>query len=478
MYRFAQDLSSNIFGNPHSASPSSMLSSVRVEAVRARVLEFFHADPEHFDLVFVANATAGIKMVMDGFRDLEGGYWYGYHRDVHNSVVGVREHAKYSSCFTTDEEVESWISSKDYTDASARLFAYPAQSNMNGRRSPLEWCGQVRKNKPNTYTLLDAAAFLTTGRLDLSDHKNAPDFVCMSFYKIFGFPDLGGLIVRKASSGVLTRRKYFAGGTVDMVITLGYAWHSKHKGSIHEALEDGTLPFHNIVALGHAMDVYQELYSSPKQVSAHCSALAKNAYDRLSSLRHSNGTPVCEIYKDSRASYDDSRTQGPTIAFNVRNADGTWVGKTTVEQAAIQRGIHLRTGGVCNPGGVAAALDLSAREMYKAYEAGIRCGDGNDVIAGKPAGIVRISLGAMSSMKDVDNFITFVQEVFVQRMLTIHVTETTGSKINLLSGIKAYVSLSEKDRGSRDDLSSKSGTRTTGGFRAMLRGIGKGHLHA
>ncbi|KAF3178689.1 hypothetical protein TWF788_007419 [Orbilia oligospora] len=416
MHKFAQDLSSNLFGNPHSASPSSMLSSDRVETVRSRVLKFFNASPEHFDLVFVANATAGIKMVMDAFRDIEEGYWYGYHRDSHTSLVGVREHSKASRCFATDDQVEDWIASTSTAeeDSTMKLFAYPAQSNMNGRRSPLKWCGQVRKNKPNTYTLLDAAAYLTTGSLDLSNSQDAPDFTCMSFYKIFGFPDLGALIVRKSSADILTKRKYFGGGTVKMVLSIDTAWHSKRQ-EVHESLEDGTLPFHNIVALGHAMDVYAELYGTPKQVSAHASGLAKVAYERLLNLRYSNGAPVCEIYKDERASYNDSTTQGPTVAFNIRQPDGSWVGKSKVEEAAIQNNIHIRSGGVCNPGGVASFLQWDSVGMKKNFDAGMTCGDKNDLMGpgGKPTGIVRISLGAMSSMGDVEKFVHFVEQTYV-----------------------------------------------------------------
>lgn len=88
---------------------------------------------------------------------------------------------------------------------------------MNGERLPLEWSSRVRGSPQheNTYTLLDAAALVSTTPLDLCDHATAPDFVSISFYKIFGFPDLGALIVRKASARVLRPRKYFGGGTTD-----------------------------------------------------------------------------------------------------------------------------------------------------------------------------------------------------------------------------------------------------------------------
>jgi molybdenum cofactor sulfurtransferase len=44
------------------------------------------------------------------------------------------------------------------------------------------------------------------------DPEHAPDFTCLSMYKIFGFPDLGALVVRKDSGHILTLRKYFGGG--------------------------------------------------------------------------------------------------------------------------------------------------------------------------------------------------------------------------------------------------------------------------
>jgi molybdenum cofactor sulfurtransferase len=77
MDEFSREMVQNLFGNPHSASPSSQLSTLRVEDVRLRALQFLNADPLDFDLVFVANATAGIKLVAEALRALPGGFQYG-----------------------------------------------------------------------------------------------------------------------------------------------------------------------------------------------------------------------------------------------------------------------------------------------------------------------------------------------------------------------------------------------------------------
>ncbi|MBE3045105.1 aminotransferase class V-fold PLP-dependent enzyme, partial [Candidatus Bathyarchaeota archaeon] len=349
-----------------------------------------------------------------------------YHGDAHTSLVGIREVAKAGyACFDRDEEVEDWIETgnigrgeKGVVEHSSptRLLAYPGQSNMTGRRLPISWPGRLRKSAldahTNTYTLLDAAALASTAQLDLSNADDAPDFVALSFYKIFGFPDLGALLVRRELGPMLQRRKYFGGGTVEMVLN-GMQWHSLHAENPHEYLEDGTLPFHNIIALGHAMAAHERLYTSQRLVSQYTARLAKYLYESMASLRHADGTPLCVIYKDAATTYGDSSSTGPTVAFNLRYADGTWVRLDDLETLAKKASIHLRTGGVCNPGGIARALDLAPWEFLRNYVAGTRCGHGPVVLGGKPSGIARVSLGAMSSVGDVDALIKFLKGKFM-----------------------------------------------------------------
>jgi len=425
--KVSSDLKSHLYGNPHSQSPSSILSTQRIETTRVRMLEFFKADPQHFDLIFVANATAAIKLVADGMRgdSYDKGFWYGYHAAAHSSLVGVRELATAGSrCFNSDEEVENWllgVHKQSTPDASPlsrlklRLFAFPAQSNMNGRRLPLDWPGRLRASPQtdhqNVYTLLDAAAYVTTAQLDLSDHLAAPDFVALSFHKIFGFPDLGALIVRKDAGHVLRRRGYFGGGTIDMVINGAEeeSWHAPKLGSLHEALEDGTPAFHSILALEPALEVHRKLYRDMTSISRHTCRLAKDLYESMAMMSHGNGIALCRIYREPASHYGDARSQGPTISFNIQSSTQEWVGKSYVEKLAIVNGIQLRTGGVCNPGGIAWALDLTAQEMRENYAEGLRCGNGVDELNGKPTGIIRVSLGAMSTTDDVVNLLSFLR---------------------------------------------------------------------
>lgn len=412
---FHQDMLANLYGNPHSTSPSSLRTTNLIESVRLQALNFLGADLEIFDLVFTANATAAIKLVMEAMREQEAGFWFGYHVDSHTSVVGVREAAREHQCFESDGEVEMWLDCSGSSE-NVGLFAYPAQSNLNGRRSPLSWPARIPTGgEKRVYTLLDAAAYASTSPLKLCEFETAPDFTVLSFTKIFGFPDLGALVVRKDAGHIFQHRKYFGGGTVDTVVCVKEQWHAVKTGPLHERLEDGTLPFHSILALKSAFSSHEELFGSLDLVAAHTSALALDLYERLDGLRHMNGKPVCKIYKDSRSMYGDLQTQGPIIAFNLKDSQGKWISNHEVEKLATIKDIHLRTGGLCNPGGVAQNLELAPWQFRENFSAGWRCGGENDVMNGKPTGVIRVSFGAMSAASDAIRFAEFVEEFFVDK---------------------------------------------------------------
>ncbi|ROW11383.1 hypothetical protein VMCG_01588 [Cytospora schulzeri] len=442
MDRFVSEMTTSLLGNPHSASPSSQLATSRIEDTRLRALQFFNADPAEFDLVFVANATAGIKLVAEALRAAPGGFNYVYHQSSHTSLVGLREEARHSLCLD-DTQVQDCLAGTDpfHNDTERvpiTLLAYPGQSNMDGRRCPLDWAHRFRAiGRPSgalCYTLLDAAALAATSPLDLSNPESAADFTVLSLPKIFGFPDLGAVIVRREAEQAFAYRKYFGGGTVETVVTNKEQWHAPKSHHLHERLEDGTLPVHSIIALDIAMRTHRELFGSMGDVASHVSYLARRLDRGLRGLHHCNGTPVCEVYSpDYLTSMKNSA--GPVVAFNLRNQAGAWISLAEVEKLASLKNFHIRTGGVCNPGGIASALNLQPWEIRRNFSAGFRCGSDNDIIAGKPTGIIRASLGAMSTVADVDAFIAFISEFY--------------SEQSLLSEMPTQIS---KDRGAPADL--------------------------
>lgn len=51
------ELASNVYGNPHCTSPSSLLVDHELEEARGRILKFFNADPAEYAVVFTRCAA-------------------------------------------------------------------------------------------------------------------------------------------------------------------------------------------------------------------------------------------------------------------------------------------------------------------------------------------------------------------------------------------------------------------------------------
>ncbi|CAN5724754.1 hypothetical protein BH23CHL5_BH23CHL5_28620 [soil metagenome] len=97
------------------------------------------------------------------------------------------------------------------------LLAFPAQSNFSGVQHDLDLIDRAQRT--GWHVLLDAAAFVSTNALDLRSTK--PDFVSISFYKMFGYPTgVGALIVKKPALRLL-ERPWFAGGTISLISVQG-----------------------------------------------------------------------------------------------------------------------------------------------------------------------------------------------------------------------------------------------------------------
>ncbi|KAI0573471.1 CsdB Selenocysteine lyase, partial [Pyrenophora tritici-repentis] len=130
---FCSEMQNMFLANPHSDASNPNAIAVMVEETRLEVLKMFNANPEHFDVIFTANATASIKLAIEGFSALKEGSDYFYQRNSHTSLVGVRELAYHSHCFVSDDEVERWLvgREKDSEESSLQrpvLFAYLVQS--------------------------------------------------------------------------------------------------------------------------------------------------------------------------------------------------------------------------------------------------------------------------------------------------------------------------------------------------------------
>ena len=62
-----------VLGNPHSRNPSSQAATDTVEAARRRVLEFFGADPAHYEVIFTPVARLFLAVGLGDVARMELG---------------------------------------------------------------------------------------------------------------------------------------------------------------------------------------------------------------------------------------------------------------------------------------------------------------------------------------------------------------------------------------------------------------------
>ncbi|KAG2520450.1 hypothetical protein JM18_006800 [Phytophthora kernoviae] len=454
-----RELNAELFTNPHSTIGGEHVeaTNTKIEYVKRQVLAFFSASEEEYTVVFTSGATAALKLVGESFPWSQDST-FAYSMDSHTSVLGIRGYAAAHGSTVTcvgledlealecgDNNNESpstsaaWRSSVEPPERTAvSLFAYPAECNFSGVQHSLSIVDQIRAGRwknarsanedpPPTkwLVLLDAAKYVSTHRLDLSVHR--PDFVVLSFYKIFGYPTgVGALLVRKAALSYL-KKPYYGGGAVKSILA------SRHftiplgmmDGDASAGFADGTQPFLSILALRHG--IHQVEMLSMAAISAHTMALRKLLVKNLFALKHWNNQSICEIYGNDGST--TKKKQGPVVTCNFLHPDGSYVGYSEVHKLAKIHNIHLRTGCFCNSGACQHYLGLEESDLMSNIAAGHVCGDDIDLVNSLPTGAVRLSLGYMTTFEDVMAFVEFAAKYFVGRKAPA-ATKTAASSLS------------------------------------------------
>ncbi len=396
----------NVLGNPHSSNPTSAYSTRKIDRCRNRVLDYFNAPKDEYVLVFTSNASQALKLVGEAYPFEEGDQLL-LSFDNHNSVLGIREFdrvrgasTRYVPVMPPDLRISGPLLER-YLDEGAssknRLFAYPAQSNFSGVQHPLEWVEMAQSKGWDV--LLDAAAFVPTNRLDLDRFR--PDYVAISFYKIFGFPTGVGCLIAKRKALEKLHRPWFAGGTITVASVQADLYYLAPGA---EGFEDGTLDYANLPAVGRGLDYIESIGIDTIHKRVGC--LSDWLIRRLLELKHGNGKPLIRLYGPV-----NRHARGGTVTINIYDKDGVVFDHALVEERANLWKISLRTGCFCNPGAGELALGLSKDEMIGCMATSdnrMTIEEFRQCIDGKSTGAVRVSTGIASNFRDVFVFLKFV----------------------------------------------------------------------
>ena len=411
----AERLRAGCFGNPHSDNPTSSASTRLIEEARNAVLRYFNAAADEYAVIFTQNATGACRLVGESyqFRPLSR---FVLTADNHNSVNGIREFARARGAATRyvglspddlradGEDVAAALGPGGAASHGRGLFAYPAQSNFSGVRHPLAWVDHAQAAGYDV--LLDAAAFAPTSRLDLAAVR--PEFVTVSFYKMFGYPTGVGCLLARRDALARLRRPWFSGGTLVGASVQG-GWH--RLADDESAFEDGTLNFLAIpdvtTGLAWVSDIGIDL------IHRRVSYLTSWLLDGLAVLKHGNGAPMVRVYGPG-----PGKSRGGTVAFNFLDPRGAVVDERAVARDASAAGISVRTGCFCNPGAGERAFGLTGQDVGGAWWRGgprhdLRTIDDYLERAGLPSGgAVRVSLGLVSNLGDVERFLDFAEQTY------------------------------------------------------------------
>jgi selenocysteine lyase/cysteine desulfurase len=399
-------LRENVFGNPHSQSPASSATTELVERARTAVLAFFGASPDEYEAIFTPNATGALRLVGEAYP-FRTGTSYLLTFDNHNSVNGIREFARSRGAEThyvpsvapelrVDEDVLDRYLTRIAGDTRS-LFAYPAQSNFSGVHHPLAWIELAHERGWDV--LLDAAAFVPTNRLDLGRHH--PDFVCVSFYKMFGWPTGVGCLLARREALERLERPWFSGGTI-VAAFVQRDWHQWAAGEAH--FEDGTIDFLNLPAIEIGLRLLERV--GIDTVHLRVQALTSLLLETLRSRRHRGGEPAATVYGPQGV-----EGRGGTVAFNFLHPDGGIVDERYVDRVARRHGISLRTGCFCNPGAGEIAFTIDRETLVGgAFGDGMTLDDYVRAIGLPSGGAIRASLGLVSNLEDLRRFGSFADE--------------------------------------------------------------------
>ena len=394
----------HILGNPHSTNPSSMRSTMAVEEARQKVLTYFKASKDYI-CVFTPNATGALKIIGESYPFTSSSHFL-LPFDNHNSVNGIREYAKkkgakhtYTPIQIEDLRFQPEVLKQQlqsYDQADQKLFAFPAQSNVSGVKHDLSWIDEAHQYGWDV--LLDASAFVPTNPLDLSVYD--PDFVSLSFYKIFGYPTgLGALLIRKDKLEML-QKPWFAGGTVTLASVMAEEFFLE---KTHARFEDGTINYLDIPAIKTGLAFIESIGITT--IQKRISVLSHYILDTYPNLQHSNGQPIVKIFGPGT-----TEKRGGTFILNVFDEQGNPVPFHLVEQQANELNFSIRTGCFCNPGIDEINNNLEEHTLRTYFETRT-IGDYFDMqeYLHQLRGAIRISLGIVSNFEDVYRFEKFLK---------------------------------------------------------------------
>ncbi len=388
-------LSEGVYGNPKADSPSALQSRQKIEQTRSAIIDYFDADDYY--CIFTDNSSS-----MNSFRDhfpfgpdsilissIDSASPMNSVRERCIELGGSVDYIKlYANDLTIDKDT---LSQKlnHYQHMPVKLLAFPAQSSISGIKHSMSDIPKAQEL--GWEILLEADIYAATSRLSLK--KIQPDYVSISFYKIFGYPTgIGCLLVRKDKS------EHFEKIEEDI--------HDDTRpltsGMTVTRLKDDSINFLEIPMIKEGLDFIYKI--GIDRIQIRMEKLTNWISAKLTSIKHDNDIPLVEIYGTRNIAL-----RGNSILLNLYDNEHEMFPLDYLNEKCMKRNISIRSGSLFE--NIAADEDLSHENYLSKYFTCMEPDDSESLRLGyaKISSALRLSLGIPTVQDDLMRFLDMVE---------------------------------------------------------------------
>lgn len=234
------------YANPHSQGTNSYSDKTisMIDQTRLLILSHIHADKDEYDVVFTSNTTSSLSLISQIYP-WDDNTCIAYPYNSHTSLLALRAYSSKAICFPSNvlqnhninitsisnNDSSTIENNKSNQHSSYNLLLIPGECNYSGVKANLNHAGELSctlgeksmlqsvkgkyiqpSNTQNIIAInhnnndnkdgyikdddnqrpwlwiLDASKLSANTEINISQIPHKPHFICMSFYKIFGYP--------------------------------------------------------------------------------------------------------------------------------------------------------------------------------------------------------------------------------------------------------------------------------------------------
>lgn len=369
----------------------SILSTQLYDVCHDRAGLFFGADTRDNTVIFTKNTTEAINKLSYRLDLQKDDLLLTSIMEHHSNDLPWRpkcnlEHIRLDKKGGLDlDHIESLI--KKY-GSKIKLITFTGASNVTGQINPIYEISHMA-HKQGIPILVDGAQLAPHRKINMlpNNHPSHIDYLAFSGHKMYA-PFGGGALIGNREFFLRGAPEYSGGGTIKSVTRQRVYW-----AQPPDKDEAGTPNTIGAIALKKSMDILDEI--DMDEIAKHEFELTKKIFAKL------KDNPKIELYGDIDSLSPDKRVG--VITFNIKGLNHALVAAIL----SYEYGIAVRSGCFCAHPYIHELLGLNTQKISVQQKQILQSNFYNVV------GMVRVSFGMYNDMKEVDRFISAIDEILL-----------------------------------------------------------------